>query len=338
MPTLSTIGQSTLIRNETAKVQLQINTLQQQVTSGFKTDRYGDLGSLASLDISLRNRGAQIETFKVNIQTVNARTEIIDNTLGSLRETVLEVRNLALANKNFDTGRVDLISRARNAVFDVMQKLQANVDGRFLFSGTMTSTPPTPDPATLLADAKTAVTTDLGAAPPDIPLAVNNAVATVLGTGSYYAGALVTHSAAEIEQNVSVPYSILGNDPAFEDALEGLLMIASLDPPVDDPATPPDIGRNDWDATVNAAAGILTNALSGIETLQLQNGRAQQILDDTLATHDVTLTIIQKQINDIELVDLVDVSARLTQLRTQLAASFSITAELKDLSLVNFLR
>ena len=74
-------------------------------------------------------RGADVDA--QFLRAVNARTEIIDNTLGSLRETVLEIRNLALANKNFDTGRVDLISRARNGVFDVMQKLQANVDGRF---------------------------------------------------------------------------------------------------------------------------------------------------------------------------------------------------------------
>src|SRR3712207_6116991 len=116
MPTLSTLGQNALVRSETAKLQLEINRLQQQVTSGKKTDRYGDLGSLASLDISLRNRGTQIETFKVNIQTVKARTDIIDAALGSIREKILEIRNLAVANKIFDTGRQDLITRARDAV------------------------------------------------------------------------------------------------------------------------------------------------------------------------------------------------------------------------------
>src|SRR4051794_31970629 len=111
MTTLSTLGQNQVIRQETAKVQLDINRLQQQVTSGNRTDRYGDFGSLASLDISLRNRGAQIETFKVNIQTIKARTSIVDNTLGALRGSVLNVRNLALANKQFDTSRQDIINQ-----------------------------------------------------------------------------------------------------------------------------------------------------------------------------------------------------------------------------------
>jgi flagellar hook-associated protein 3 FlgL len=345
MTTLSTLGQNRLVRSEMAKLQLDINRLQQQITSGKKTDRYGDLGALAPLDISLRNKGEQLDNFKTNIQTLKARTDIIDNTLGAVRQTVLDLRNAALTGKMFDTGRADITSRATAAIGDVMQKLQANVDGRFLFSGVSSDHPPMADVAALIAMTQTAVNTALATPLPDVKTAVRTAVQGVLATTTNFyevadpaLGGGVKHAAPEIDEGIPADYSITGNDPAFVDMLEGLLMLATLPAPQDDPVTPPNINRTDWDDTADSAGDVLTDALTGIETLQLQNGRVQALLDSTEQNHNATLTIIQTQINDIEQVDLVDASTRMTQLRTQLEASFSVTADLRTLSLVNYLR
>jgi flagellar hook-associated protein 3 FlgL len=338
MTTLSSLGQNRLIRTEMSKVQLDINRLQQQISSGKKTDQYGDLGALAPLDISLRNKGEQITNFKANIQTLKARTDIIDNTLTSVRSEVLDMRNIALANKMFDTGRADITSRATSAVKDIMQKLQTNVDGRFLFGGVTTDTPPMADSTALLSAAQTAVNAALAAPVPDVVTAVRNAVSGVLATSSnYYVGG-AKHGAPEIDEGVTADYSITGDDPAFAGTLQSLLMLATLPPPQDDPVTPPAINRTDWDAVANDAGTNLTTSLTGIDNLQLSNGRAQQLLDQTEQNHDATLTIVQTQIDDIEQVDLIDASARMTQLRTQLEASYAVTADLRDLSLVNYLR
>jgi flagellar hook-associated protein 3 FlgL len=237
MTTLSTLGQNRLIRTEMSKVQLDINRLQQQISSGKKTDQYGDLGALAPLDISLRNKGEQITNFKANIQTLKARTDIIDNTLTSVRSEVLDMRNIALANKMFDTGRADITSRATSAVKDIMQKLQTNVDGRFLFGGVTTDTPPMADSTALLSAAQTAVNAALVAPVPDVVTAVRNAVSGVLATTSnYYVGG-AKHGAPEIDEGVTADYSITGDDPAFSNTLQSLLMLATLPPPQDDPVT-----------------------------------------------------------------------------------------------------
>lgn len=338
MTTLSTLGQNQLIRAEMSKVQLDINKLQQQISSGKKTDQYGDLGALAPLDISLRNKGEQLTNFKENIQTLKARTDIIDNTLTGIRSEVLDMRNIALANKMFDTGRADITSRATAAVKDIMTKLQANVDGRYLFGGITTDQPPMADAATLLATTQTAVNAALASPVPDVVTAVRNAVSGVLATASnYYVGG-VKHGAPEIDEGVTADYSITGDDPAFKSTLQSLLMLATMPPPQNDPVTPPAVNRTDWDAVANDAGTNLTGSLTEIDNLQLSNGRVQKLLDDTDQSHDATLTIIQTQIDDIEQVDLVDASARMTQLRTQLELSYAVTADLRDLSLVNYLR
>jgi flagellar hook-associated protein 3 FlgL len=99
----------------------------------------------------------------------------------------------------------------------------------------------------------------------------------------------------------------------------------------------PQISRAEFDATVLAAAGQLGSGLSGMENLIARNGRNEAAIEDAGTRHEATLTIVQAQINDVESVDLADASVRIAQLRTQLQASFSLTAQLKDLSLVNFL-
>jgi flagellin-like hook-associated protein FlgL len=338
MTTLSTLGQNRLIRTEMSRLQLDINRIQQQITSGKKTDQYGDLGALAPLDISLRNKGEQLTNFKTNIQTLKARTDIVDNTLGNVRAEVLDMRNIALTNHMFDTGRADVTTRAQAAVKDIMTKLQANVDGRYLFGGVITDQPPMADAAALLAATQAAVNTALATPVPDVLTVVQNAVDGVLvTTTNYYVGG-VKHAAPEIDQGVPADYSITGDDPAFRTTLRSLLMLACLPAPQNDPVTPPDVNRTDWDAVANAAGNDLTTALTGIDNLQLANGRVQQLLEQTEQSHDAALTIIQTQINDIEQVDLVEASARITQLRTQLEASYAVTADLRELSLINYLR
>lgn len=337
--TVSSLGQSQLIRAEVARLREQINTLQQQVTSGQKAGRYGDLGSLAPLDISLRNQGEQIDSFKNGISFLQIRAGVIDQNLTNIRDTALQVRDLTIKNLGFDAGRSNIISAAQDAVTSITQKLQVNVDGRFLFAGVATDAAPMVNDSTLLAQVRSAINTALTAspAPTDIPAAIQSAVAGVFATQSnYYTGGALT-APTEVDNGLTVDLGVTGNDPAFKTMLQGLYTIAALDMPVDDPATLPAIGRADFDATVRAAAVQVDSGASQVADLITRNGRSQAELDDADKAHDRMLTLIQGQIDDIEQVDLADASARITQLRTQLQASFQLTAQLQNLSLVNFL-
>jgi flagellin-like hook-associated protein FlgL len=337
MATISTLGQNRLVATQLSRLQGQIDDLEQQVASGRKTDRYGDLGALAPLDISLRNKGQQIETFKTVIATLKGRTDVIDDVLGAVRQTVLDVRDQTVSANLSDTQRQNVIASAGDAVEDMLQKLQANVDGRYLFGGVETGAPPMRDADQVVAAAQAAVDAALANPVPDAATAVGTAIDGVLADpGSFYAGG-AKHAATEIDEGVAVDYSVTGDDPAFKTALKGLLTIATLPMPADDPATPPALGRGDWDAIVGAAGATLTTALGSIDALQAGNGRAQALLDDTDAGHDAMLTIVQSQIDDIEQVDLADASTRLAQLRNQLEAAYSVVADLQQLSLVNFL-
>jgi flagellar hook-associated protein 3 FlgL len=195
-----------------------------------------------------------------------------------------------------------------------------------------------PDPA-LLAQVKAAINTALTAAPPpaSVPAAIQGAVASVFATTTNYYNGGIAYPATAIEDNFKVDTSIVGDDPAITNLLQGMYTLAALDPPVVDPATLPAINRTDFDATVTAAATLMYSGVGGMQNLIAKNGLNQTQIEDASTRHEATLTVVKSQINDIESVDLADASAKITQLRTQLQASFQLTAQLKNLSLVNFL-
>jgi flagellar hook-associated protein 3 FlgL len=339
MTTVSSLGQSNLIRAETSQLQGQINRLQEQITSGQKAQAYGDLGAQAPLDISLRNEAESTDAIKTSLSFLSIRTSVVDQSLNAIHDTALNLHSLTVKNLGFDAGRQDIINEAQTAVSQITQKLQANVDGRFLFGGTQTGTSPVVSDTTLLAQVRAAINTALTAvpAPANIPAAIQTAVHGVFATTSNYYNGGAPYAPTQIESGLKVDTSITANDPSIQQVLEGAYTIAALDMPVDDPATLPAIDRTDFDATVRNAADTMFSGLTGTENLISKNGRNQALISNAEDHHNATLTLLQTQINNIEQVDLADASTRITQLQTQLQASFQLTAQLRGLSLVNFL-
>jgi len=332
MVQLSTLAQNNLLRAETLKVQTEIARLQNQASTGKKSDNYGDLGTLAPLDISLRNKADRIAEYQTANKSIAARLAVVDGNLSSIEKTVLDVRNVAFANHGSDIGRQSIIDAAKQAIRDVTQKLQVNVDGRFLFGGTRTDQPPMVDDATLMASTSTAVTAALTPTPADISGTVATTVAGIFGTTANFYQGLGAHPAQEIDENLRLDYSITGGNSAVQKILQGLYAIALTPMPTDEPT------RQNFDQGMNNAGTLISDGLGELQQLILKNGRNQKLLEDQNTLHEQSLTLITTQVDDIENVDLADVSTRLTHLRTQLQASYSITADLKDLSLVNFLR
>src|SRR4051794_15852001 len=119
MSTISTLGQSILIRDQVLTLQGKIQTLQTQTTTGYKATVYGDLGSQASIDIDLRNQGARIDTFQTNISLLQSRAQIVDQNLSNIRDTAQSLHDLTVKAGNNDEGRQAIIAQANAAVTQI---------------------------------------------------------------------------------------------------------------------------------------------------------------------------------------------------------------------------
>jgi flagellin-like hook-associated protein FlgL len=343
MTVLSTLGQNELLVRQFSSLQGQIQTIQTQVATNQKTQVYGDLGSQTSLDISLHNQATQIDDYTKSINQLQVRAGIIDTSLSIIHDTTVSVQNLAFNSPQVSANRVNLVSQAQSAIDQINQRLQSQVDGRNLFSGTQTQSQTMVPQSTLLptvrAAVSAAITANAALMPPgNVATAVQNAVATVFATTSnFYTGGPPTPP-TQIGPSLSVDMSITGGDPAFQTILQGLYTIASLPQPVSPPVVPPNLSQADFDAIAANSGTVISQGLSSLETLTEKNGNNEAVMTQESTQHAATLTVLQTQINNIENVDLAGASTQLTQLQTQLNASYKITASLSSLSLVNFLK
>jgi flagellar hook-associated protein 3 FlgL len=155
-------------------------------------------------------------------------------------------------------------------------------------------------------------------------------------TGYYLGGP--PHAPAAVDTGLTVDYSITASDPAFLTLMQGLYTLASLPQPAGPTAVPPALSDSQFDAAASAAASTISQGLTQLQALTEKNGRNEQFLNDENTAHDATLTVLQTQIDNIEQVNLADASTRLTQLKTQLDASYHVVADLSTLSLIDFLK
>ncbi len=342
MTTLSTLGQSNLLRSEFSTLQSGIQQLQNQIGTGNKTQVYGDLGTQATLDINLRNQATLVDNFKKNISELSIRTSLMDKNLVTIHDTALAVQNLAFSSPSFSAQRTNIVEAAKAAIDQINQTLSTSVNGRNLFGGTQTQSNTVIASATLLPTVQTAVTAAITAAggvgvAAAIQAAVSGGTGVIATSASYYLGG-PAHAPSQIDQGLTVDYSMTAGDPAFLTMMQGLYTLASLPQPVGTTATPPNITDADFDATAQAAASTISQGLTQLQSLTEKNGRNEQLLTDTSNAHDATLTVLQTQIDDIEQVNLADASTRLSQLQTELGASYKLTAELSTLNLIDFLK
>ena len=90
-------------------------------------------------------------------------------------------------------------------------------------------------------------------------------------------------------------------------------------------------------AVVASALSLVSSAIAGLTTTEAGVGAAQSAVTNANTALSAQSDVIKTQVDDLVGVDQGALSTRLTSLQTQLSASYSVTAQLQKLSLVNYL-
>jgi flagellin-like hook-associated protein FlgL len=124
----------------------QFGTLQQQLATGQKANTLADMGTSRSYDLSLRAASSRIDSYAGSIQMVNTRLTMF-NTVTSQLATIQSTAQSAMtpsaygsSNGNFGTTP----SLAYSNLDQVVNLLDTDVAGRYLFSGNKTDAVPVP--------------------------------------------------------------------------------------------------------------------------------------------------------------------------------------------------
>jgi flagellar hook-associated protein 3 FlgL len=340
MDGISTLFNNDMLRSRIGLLQSEMASLQQQTASGKKADRYGDLGADAQPAINLSTELDAFGAYQTTVTQLQSRTDLMDKALGAIKDTANAVQLTAsqLAAGGVQTGSpANLQTAAANAVGSITSQLQTEIAGFYLFAGDNLQQPPMVASQTVLGQVQAAVTAALGTTPPpaNVPNAISQAVDSVFATQSnvYVGGNPLKPT--RVSDTETVSYGITANDPRTIQLLKGLYTIAATPVPG---AGSPAMSTADYEATMQAAQTDLAAGLNGLDVMVTTNGMVQNRLAAVAGEQTDTQALLKTEFGSLTDADMADVATRLSNLQTQLNAVYAVTAQLKNLSLVNFLQ
>lgn len=266
----------------------------------------------------LRGFGRSSETL-IAARTVQARAKsfvdqhtLLASELSAQNQALTRVSELANQAKQLVIGaissnRADTLMDGLNSLFSqAADTLNWKHEGRFLFSGSQTSTPPVA--VSNLADLAAAVTPD--------DVFQNDAVRTT----------------SRLNESSTVTTGFLASSVASEffDLLKGIQDVHAVTPFTDE-LTPAQ------QTFLNSQLGPLTKAFEGLLGKAAENGLLQQRVDDALQSQSRRADMLTSFIGEIADVDVAEAYTRMTQAQLAVQASAKALQTLQNSTLLNVL-
>ena len=133
-----------------------------------------------------------------------------------------------------------------------------------------------------------------------------------------------------VDDNERVEYGQTAADPAFQRVVDAIVRFRSAIQ---------DIGDSQlYTQRVDDAIAHLETAISQLQNLASANGHVEQRLKEVQTRHDRSTDVLKTRIGNIENVDVAETATLIKSLQTSLEASYTITRDSLQLSLVNYLK
>jgi flagellar hook-associated protein 3 FlgL len=294
------VHQSTL--RDSTRVQSELANLQGQLSSGKKTDKFlgldGNVEQFVQLDAKIRKTDVYIN----NNELVLARLNTTQVTMEKLMQVSDDMENLMVLRRN--PANADNLNFA--AQLDALRKtatslLNTTFEGRFIFGGTRTDTPPVMDPQ-----------------PAPIEEGVPDA--------GYYQGSnenLIVRS----QDNFDIEYNVRADNSGFQKMFAAIDLAISADTSLTQGA----------DEKIQKAIQLMQDGLSDMNTAQTKVNGNIVTLTDINARHN-DLKLYWKGVKDQAInTDIVSASTAVALNQAILQASFQTFARINQLKLSDYL-
>jgi flagellar hook-associated protein 3 FlgL len=336
-----------LVADSTAE-QTQLDQLTQQSASGQVAETYGGLGDVAHVSIDLRPQMAEIGAWQQNIATANTQLSTTQSVLNQLSSIASTFDNDALGTAmDSASGAATVATQAQSALQQVVSLLNQQSDGQYPFGGAASQTPPIDTNA--LSTFSAAVSAEVGGldSATDISTLVGNIVTDAAASSFACQNTPLTRPGsaaieAQVGAGLSVPVAFVAGVNSYaqqngtgttgsciRDLVAGLAGLAGL---ANTQATQPTL-----QSYGTAIAQLLQGAGNALATEEAGFGQVQQNLTTQGTNLSDTLNTLTTQVSGVEDVNMTATATALSQVQTQLQASYKLIAELPDLSLVNFM-
>lgn len=277
-----------------------------QVSTNKAAQRFSGIAADARRLVNLKTEHSRLSQFMTNNQLVDQRLQVMETNTTQIFDITTDLRTtLVQALSGGVSTAIPLQDIAQSMLDRIQGLLNVQVGGRYLFAGSITNRPP--------VDFTDSNYTVPG---PAIPSAADK---------NYYQGD-ATKLSTRASDNLTLAYGINADETGFEEIIRALQLVITTNT-----SPPPD------EARLSEALRVVNLALDDIPPLVARIGGSRSSLESANTEHDETLLLAERSINDLENVDIVKAITLLSADRLTLEASFAALAQMRDVSLVNFL-
>jgi flagellar hook-associated protein 3 FlgL len=137
------------------------------------------------------------------------------------------------------------------------------------------------------------------------------------------------NTTAQIAPNTTVTTSTNANTTGFQDLAQGYSMLSEFG----------NIGLSTsaQQALGLAATNVIDKGVTGVISTQATLGQSQSAVTDANSQMSDQMTLLQKQVSNLDSVDPAQIATELTTISTQLQTSYQVTAQLHNLNLAQYL-
>ena len=331
-----------------ARIQRKLSADQESVASGKIANPLVTLGAGVSRDLILRQQISTIDGYTNSNATVSTRLDATASSLTTLSTSANALLSTLVSAQAGSTSPSALAEMAKNDLAQLSSQLNLNVGGAFVFGGVNSgATPLTPyfqDGGTSPAQGAVAAafqaafgTTQSGPGVGSITASQMQSYLSgpfaALFTGSSWSSnwsaATDASASVAVAPGQSISLGPTANNPAFQQLAQAYVMLSD--------SGAGNLSESAMSQLVTSATSTLRSAISSLTAEQANVGAAQSTLSrvgDTMASARTTL---ESSVSSMESADLPALNTEISQLSTQLQASFELTAQLQNLSLTKYL-
>ena len=344
---LSTLSFWNTPRIGVARMQADMAKANQEMVTGRFADVGLALGSRTGLAVGLRQTSAELTALREGNDAATLRLgttqAVLKQMLGGSDATLTAL---------IGTPQVQRVSvlkdMAANQLVSLTALLNTAAGGQFVFGGTRAGEAPvtayatTPaSPAKSAVDAAFRAAFGIGQDDPSAAAITPAAMASFLdgpvfrdlfdaaGWSATWSKAGTAPLTSRISLSETTQTSVSANAPALRKLAMAYVMASSLGAE--------NLSAEAQGVLTERVAGLLGEASRGLVTLQADLGRSQGAITEANTRLDAQKTLLQSQIGQMEGVDQAEAKTRVDRLSTQVQISYALTAQLRQLNLVNYL-
>ena len=329
-------------------IKTQLDTLTQQASTGHVADTYAGLGAAGQTALDLSPQIAQLQAQQSAINAVTGKLDITQTALTQINAIATSFNAQTAELNNVTPSQIDSVAAAaRSALQQVAALLDSQDGGSYVFAGTDSANPPVPNPAAITSSP---FYQQIGTAVSG--LAANGAAATIASTLAVassdapgttpFAGppgvapTVVTGAGAPVQVGLLANANTLAASGGsattgsyMRDILGSLAVMANLSSSQVNDAGFTALVQN-TKASLSGAIGTMGIEAGALGDIQSSLASAQTGLSDTS-------TALTSQISSVQDVNMAATISSLSQVQTQLSASYKLISELSSDSLVQYL-